>query len=167
MKKKSFAISMALLLGLSACAQSDFKEKTVFKNRNVEIRQLDEHTWHGNGHLVYNESVYLVEGDTAAILIDAGTQIPGLRKIAEDMVKKPVTLVLTHGHGDHAGSAINEWETIWLAESDKSLIPINAKCKPKFLKNGQIFHLGNRDIEVVFTPGHTYGSVTFIDRDKR
>ncbi len=123
---------MSLLLGIFAFAQSDFKEKTVFKNDNVEIRQLDKHTWHGNGHLVYNESIYLVEGDTAAILIDAGTQIPGLRKIVEDIVKKPVTLVLTHGHGDHAGMAINEWETIWLAESDKSLISANARCKRQY-----------------------------------
>ncbi len=104
--KRLSLLAMSLLLGIFTFAQSDFKEKTVFKNDNVEIRQLDKHTWHGNGHLVYNESIYLVEGDTAAILIDAGTQIPGLRKIAEDIVKKPVTLVLTHGHGDHAGMAI-------------------------------------------------------------
>ena len=39
-------------------------------------------------------------------------------------------------------------------------------CKRQYLSNGQIFDLGNRKIEVVFTPGHTYGSVTFIDRDK-
>ena len=107
--KRLSLLAMSLLLGIFAFAKSDFKEKTVFKNDNVEIRQLDKHTWHGNGHVVYNESIYLVEGDTAAILIDAGTQIPGLRKIAEDIVKKPVTLVLTHGHGDHAGVAINEW----------------------------------------------------------
>ena len=166
MKKKSLIISMALLLGLSAFAQSDFKEKTVFKNTEVEIRQLDEHTWHGNGHLVYNESVYLVEGDTAAILIDAGTYIPGLRKIVENMVKKPVTLVLTHGHNDHAGLAINEWEKMWISEGDKGMIPANLRDRLQFLKNGQIFDLGNRKIEVVFTPGHTRGSVTFIDRDK-
>lgn len=166
MKKKSLIISMALLLGLSAFAQSDFKEKTVFKNNEVEIRQLDEHTWHGNGHLVYNESVYLVEGDTAAILIDAGTYIPGLRKIVEDIVKKPVTLVLTHGHNDHAGLAINEWEKMWISEGDKGMIPANLRDRLQFLKDGQIFDLGNRKIEVVFTPGHTRGSVTFIDRDK-
>ena len=164
--KRLSLLAMSLLLGIFAFAQSDFKEKTVFKNNEVEIRQLDEHTWHGNGHFVYNESVYLVEGDTAAILIDAGTYIPGLRKIVENIVKKPVTLVLTHGHNDHAGLAINEWEKMWIAEGDKGMIPANLRDRLQFLKDGQIFDLGNRKIEVVFTPGHTRGSVTFIDRDK-
>jgi hypothetical protein len=43
--KRLSLLAMSLLLGIFAFAQSDFKEKTVFKNDNVEIRLLDEHTW--------------------------------------------------------------------------------------------------------------------------
>lgn len=44
-------IALIILFGLSACKQkqeeeSKFKEETIFKNSDVEIRQLDEHTWH-------------------------------------------------------------------------------------------------------------------------
>lgn len=156
---------LSLLMSVSVFSQSDFKEKTVFKNVDVEIRQLDEHTWHGNGHLCYNESIYLVEGETSAILIDAGTKIPGLRKIVEDIVKKPVTLVATHVHGDHTGAAINEWESLWINAADTVNLSYKPKCKLLFLENGQVFDLGGRKIEVVFTPGHTPGSVTYIDRE--
>lgn len=153
------------LISVSACAQSDFKEQTIFKNDDVEFRQLDEHTWHGNGNLVYNESVYLIEGETSAILIDAGTRIPGLRKIAEDITKKPVTLIISHGHGDHIG-AVNEWDTVWINAADEAILPADAYHGVKrYLTDGQVFDLGGRQIEVVFTPGHTPGSTTFLDRE--
>ena len=56
----------------------DLRGKVVYQDDEVVFRQLDEHTWIGNGHRVYNESLYLVEGNDRAILIDAGTYIPGL-----------------------------------------------------------------------------------------
>ncbi len=166
--KKLILMAVVLLAGLAATAQqSNFKEKTVFKNDDVEIRQLDEHTWHGNGHLVYNESIYLIEGETSAILLDAGTRIPGLRKIVEGIVRKPVTLIATHVHGDHTGSAVNEWDSIWINAADEVNVPSNMKGykgKKLYLTDGQVFDLGGRSIEVVFTPGHTPGSTTFLDR---
>lgn len=161
--KLSFlCLFLAISLGTNA---QNYTEKTVFKNNDVEFRQIDKHTWHGNGHLCYNESVYLIEGDSAAILIDAGSNIPGLRKIAEDIVKKPVSLILTHLHGDHAGTAIFEWEDIWFNIADEAMLPPNAVFpgKKHYLVDGQTIDLGGRIIEVVFTPGHTPGSTTFID----
>lgn len=158
------AVFMAVM---SANAQSNYKEKTVFKNDDVEIRQIDEHTWHGNGHLVYNESIYLIEGEKSALLIDAGTNIPGLKKIVEGIVHKPVTLVATHVHSDHTGTAINEWESMWFNAADEVNIPKGYKftVQKRYLTDGQVFDLGGRTIEVVFTPGHTPGSTTFIDRE--
>ena len=162
--------ALAILISFSSCAQSNgaYKEKTVFKNSQVEFRQIDQHTWHGNGNMVYNESVYLIEGETSAILIDAGTVIPGLKKIAEDICKKPVVLVATHVHPDHTGSAVNEWDSIWINAADEvnvAQMMKDYKGKRKYLSDGQIFDLGGRQIEVVFTPGHTPGSTTFIDKD--
>lgn len=157
-----------ILMTLSACAQSNFKEPTVFKDSNVEIRQIDQHTWHGNGHLMFNESIYLIEGEKSAILLDAGTYIPGLKKIVEEIVKKPVTLIATHVHPDHTGASVNEWDTIWINAADEVNAPIfmkDYKGVKRYLTDGQIFDLGGREIEVVFTPGHTPGSTTFIDKE--
>lgn len=165
--KKFYAALLATLMALPAYAQdkSDFKEKTVFKNADVEIRQIDAHTWHGNGTLVYNESIYLIEGTERAILIDAGTKIPGLHKIVEDIVHKPVALIISHAHGDHIG-AMDEWESVWINAADEAILP-NGKYQgeKKYLTDGQVFDLGGRGIEVVFTPGHTPGSTTFLDKD--
>lgn len=147
-----------------------YKEKQVFKNDDVVIRQIDEHTWEGNGHLMSFESIYLIEGEKEALLLDAGTHIPGLRKIVEDIVKKPVTLLATHVHPDHTGDAINEWESIWINAADEVNAPLfmkGYKGEKKYLTDGQIFDLGGRQIEVIFTPGHTPGSVVFLDKEKK
>lgn len=31
----------------------------------------------------------------------------------------PVTLVATHVHPDHTGSAVNEWDEIWINAADE------------------------------------------------
>lgn len=147
-----------------------YKEKEVFKNDDVVIRQIDENTWEGNGHLMANESIYLIKGSKSAILLDAGTHIPGLKKIVEDIAKMPVTLIATHLHPDHTGDAINDWAEIWINAADEVNSHIFMKGYPGkklYLTDGQIFDLGGREIEVIFTPGHTPGSCAFLDKDKK
>lgn len=164
--------ALALLASCQSAGAQDvdvIQEPIVFQNDDVVFHQIDEHTWHGNGHLVYNESLYLIEGENEAILLDAGTRIPGLKKIVEDICHKPVTLIATHVHGDHTGSAVNEWESIWINAADEVNVPTNMpsyKGEKKYLRDGQIFDLGGRQIEVVFTPGHTPGSTTFLDAER-
>lgn len=164
MRKIIFGVIALLVIAFAGFCIYVFNHSSFFPSDELEIIQLDEHTWHGYGHLVYNESVYLIEGETSAILIDAATNIRGLRKTVENIVKKPVSLVISHGHTDHIGS-INEWDTIWIHPADEELLPMSFKGKARHLSNGQIFDLGGRQIETIFTPGHTSGSASFIDKD--
>ena len=144
------------------------EEKEVLRNEDVIFHQIDEHTWFGTGHLMANESLYLVEGETKAILIDAGTKIKDLDKLVASITDKPVTLVATHVHPDHTGSAIDYFPEIYINPADTIGIPEfmpNYKGKVCFLTDGEILDLGGRTLEVVFTPGHTPGSTTFVDKD--
>lgn len=140
----------------------------MLRNEDVIFHQIDEHTWFGTGHLMANESLYLVEGETKAILIDAGTKIKDLDKLVASITNKPVTLVATHVHPDHTGSAIDYFPEIYINPADTIGIPEfmpNYKGKVCFLTDGEILDLGGRTLEVVFTPGHTPGSTTFVDKD--
>lgn len=165
---------MALVLSLTMCAQQNtkgfYKEKQVYKTADVTIHQIDEHTWAGNGNLMYNESIYIIEGSEKALLIDAGTKIADLDKVVAKITDKPVTLVATHVHPDHTGSSINYFPEIWINAADmvnvKSMMG-DYKGEIKYLADGQVFDLGGREIEVVFTPGHTPGSTTFFDKEKK
>ena len=152
----------------TAINSSDLRGKVVYQDDEVVFRQLDEHTWIGNGHRCYNESLYLVEGSDRALLIDAGTYIPRLDKIVAKITSKPVTMMLTHAHGDHAGG-VGPFPEVWLNAGDMPLVPNNKrnyKGQIKYLNDGEVIDLGGREIEVIFTPGHTAGSATFFDKAK-
>ena len=84
MKKLGLLMMLLILSRIALFCQSQtagIEEKEVLKNEDVIFHQIDEHTWFGTGHLMANESLYLVEGETKAILIDAGTKIKDLDKL--------------------------------------------------------------------------------------
>lgn len=144
----------------------DLRGKVVYEDDEVVFRQLDEHTWIGNGHRTYNESLYLVEGNDRAVLIDAGTRVPGLDKIVAGITSKPVTMILTHGHGDHVGG-VGPFPEVWIAPADEQMLRNSQRRyqgQIKHLTDGETIDLGGRKLEVMFTPGHTSGSVTFFDK---
>lgn len=144
----------------------DLRGKVVYQDDEVVFRQLDEHTWIGNGHRVYNESLYLVEGNSRALLIDAGARIPGLDQIVAKITTKPVTMMLTHAHGDHVGG-VGPFPEVYLNAGDMPIVPNNMRSytgRIRYLTDGEVIDLGGREIEVIFTPGHTAGSATFFDK---
>jgi hydroxyacylglutathione hydrolase len=168
--KKLVLSTLILFYVLSIRAQmpaSQIGGKEVFKNDDVVFHQIDDHTWVGSGHMMASETVYLVEGNNKVLLIDAGTNIKELDKIVASITKKPVMLVATHVHPDHTGTSIDAFPEIYINASDTVNIPQfmpNYKGMVKYLKDGQVIDLGGRTIEVVFTPAHTPGSTSFIDK---
>lgn len=173
--KKILSASFCLMLAMTGMAQPEqgqggFAAKldypVVYEGPDVVFHQIDDHLWVGSGHVMASETLYIVEGDDRAVLIDTGTRIPGLDKIVESIISKPYDVILTHVHPDHAGGCGN-FDEIWIAEADESSLPAMAPDfdgKVNYLEEGQVFDLGGRTLEVVFTPGHTPGSVTFMDR---
>lgn len=142
-------------------------EKFIYRDEDIVFRQIDEHTWVGNGHHVYNESVYVIEGEERALLIDAGTIMPNLDKAVSTLTDKPVMLALTHVHSDHAGG-IGCYPEVWINPGDTVMIGRNNSYEGsvRYLSDGETIDLGGRLIEVLFTPGHTLGSTTFIDKER-
>ncbi|MDH6343506.1 hydroxyacylglutathione hydrolase [Parabacteroides sp. PFB2-12] len=159
-------VQMATVVG-QAPFTPQYNEKEVFKNEDVIFRQIDAHTWVGSGHLMANESLYLIEGDERAILIDAGTKIADLDKIVAKITYKPVTLMATHVHPDHTGEPVNYFPEIYINAGDMVNVAQmmgDYKGEIKYLRDGEVIDLGGRQIEVIFTPGHTPGSTTFFDK---
>ena len=147
--------------------RSQYPEPVVYRDGDVVFRKIDDHTWVGNGHLVYNESIYLLEGTERALLIDAGAWMPRLPEAVATLTDKPVTLVLTHGHGDHVGAATS-FPEVWINPADTALLGTGRNGHEeqiRYLSDGQVFDLGGRKVDVLFTPGHTSGSTTLFDRE--
>ena len=116
--------------------------------------------------MMANESLYLVEGNEKAVLIDAGTKIMDLDKIVASITKKPVMLVATHAHPDHTGSAINYFPELNIAPGDAaSQFVANYKGKVKELKDGQIIELGRERIGSRLYTG-AYAGIYNVHRQK-
>lgn len=165
MKRILFAF-LALSLCICSCAQetknqAELDLPEVYRDENIVFWKLDDHTWIGSGNRVSSETLYLIEGKDKAVLLDAGTHIPDLDKIVAGITEKPVSLLLTHGHGDHAGAA-GCFDELWINNADASMLR-KYKGKIHHIENGQKFDLGGRVLEAYYTPGHTAGSVTFLE----
>ena len=136
---------------------------------------------------------YLVLGDEGALLIDCGTGVGDFNKTVREITALPLTVAATHGHVDHIGGAGqfprvyvhkddcrfgNKIQTTMLlrklftalnGEMKKQGITsknvIKGKYKPCLVPFGEnaVFDLGGKTLTVKHTPGHTYGSVAFID----
>ena len=129
---------------------------------------------------------YLVIGGEKAALIDTGFGLGSLKKVIDRLTDKPVIVINTHGHPDHGGGNA-EFDECFMHPEDTELFACKCACAarldeashwgipdadkllqptppaPRALADGQVFDLGGRTLRIVFTPGHTRGSICVYD----
>ncbi len=111
-------------------------------------------------------TMYLVEGDSAALLIDTGTKCATLGTAVAQLTSKPLTVVLTHGHYDHADN-VGFFPEIYMHLADTvlhtpALVNYAGRIHP--VADGDTFRLGGRELMALHTPGHTPGSICLVDK---
>jgi hydroxyacylglutathione hydrolase len=136
----------------------------VFKNSQLQISKIDSHSWVIETATM--SSMFLIEGNDKALLIDTGTKCDSLDKIIQKITQKPLYVVITHAHGDHDGS-IDLFSDIYMQPADTVLLGDNYKGKLHFVNDGYVFDLGGKKIEVIHTPAHTPGSIILLDKQTR
>ena len=92
---------------------------------------------------------------------------------------KPVCVLLTHGHFDHicgVDKFLEEYDVpVYIHENDAELLgneyknasylsnmPVTTAVIPQKLKDGDVIALGDINIRVLHTPGHTRGCVCYF-----
>ena len=65
------------------------------------IKELFPKVWVIDDHKAVN--LYLVEGNDSALLIDTGIGAADLISQVKKLSEKPLIVINTHGHSDHAG----------------------------------------------------------------
>ena len=89
-----------------------------------KTEKISEHITRIHGFCT--EFMYLIEGSKAAVLIDTGCGFYSLKDCIHNLTNKPLKVLITHGHVDHAMGA-NEFEEIYLNHKDKSVYQLHSE----------------------------------------
>ena len=128
------------------------------------------------GLLRVNAYFLVNEQTNKAVLIDGGESYKAIKKAEQDLGIKVTTLLLTHAHFDHAGNAKalqDDGVKVYISEVDAPKLKNGLNLASDFgrvfesldvdhcFKDGDKLCIEDIEIEIIATPGHTDGSVTF------
>ncbi len=126
----------------------------------------------GNGQPQPYVDAYLLIGKERAALVDCLQNATGLYEEVRKLTGLPVDVLITHGHGDHAGASTKEFAEagcrIYMAAEDFEILSGRSEAKREWftdLKDGDCFDLGGYKLETIACGGHSPGSVAFLERE--
>lgn len=139
---------------------------------------------------------YLVCGRERAVLIDTGLGVSNIKTIVDTLTSLPILVLTTHAHWDHIGGhryfpsiAVHEMEKDWLTTFPLPLSVVKQNLlahscvfpddfdlesyhlfqgeAQMVLQDGDTIDLGNRQLTVIHTPGHSPGHCCFYDPQRK
>lgn len=170
-------------------SDKEFPTSEIFKSEKIADNILRI-----NG--ITGELMYLVEGTDKAALIDTGSGVGNLKEYVQKITSKPIIVILTHGHVDHASGAA-DFDEVYMNHDDdgvykehnqltirKDYIKMTNKVgfeklkesdyvkqRPssnyKDLKDGLKFELGGTTLIVYNATGHTPGMMPILFKEQR
>ena len=169
--------------------------KKIKENRYFKAYEISDSSIAIEG--MGGELCYLLKGNEQALLIDALCGEGSLKTFVGELTELPVTVALTHGHLDHVGGAYEYGECLIHPADIGALYTEHTFGKPdrrQFaasfsgaqhedltedemvpgsvmktypIMDGNVIKLGSKDVLVIGVPGHTRGTVVFLDIKER
>jgi hydroxyacylglutathione hydrolase len=120
-----------------------------------------------------------------AVVVDPGGDLPRIRKAIADSKAKVEKIWLTHGHIDHAGGAAelreelgvpiegpHRAEEFWLSHIAASglkfgMFSARNVTPDRWLDQGDTVEIGTLKFGVLHCPGHSPGSIVFVNAAER
>jgi glyoxylase-like metal-dependent hydrolase (beta-lactamase superfamily II) len=121
---------------------------------------------------------YILQSDSAAIIVDPGDEPERIVRFVEDIKVKPTRIIATHTHFDHVLGVdairaklkipfLIHRDDLSMLESMQSrvrqIMGFEVPPPPKvdsYLKDGDVLRVGEESIRVLHTPGHSPGSIS-------
>jgi glyoxylase-like metal-dependent hydrolase (beta-lactamase superfamily II) len=135
------------------------------------------------GPVAENTYIFRRDGSERALIVDPGDEADRLLAAVDQLGLTLEGILLTHTHFDHVGAvapvAAATGAEVWVPAAEKFVLEdINSFVWPGFgpfesyeaehtLEGGEKLSLAGFDIDVLFTPGHSPGHVTFSIPDEQ
>ncbi|HOE11981.1 MAG TPA: MBL fold metallo-hydrolase [bacterium] len=131
------------------------------------------------GPLMVNTYILIDPKTCYAAIIDPGAEDARILFEVERLNVHPTIILNTHTHGDHIGGngaikaatmaplAVHRAEAEWLADPSANLsnslgFPIVSPPADILLEGNESLQVGDLELKVLHTPGHSPGSVCFV-----
>jgi glyoxylase-like metal-dependent hydrolase (beta-lactamase superfamily II) len=138
----------------------------------MEVRSLTVGPVQENCHIAR------LDGAAEAIVIDPGDEAPRLLEAIEALGAQVAAILLTHTHFDHVGAvaplARATGAEVWCPELEVPVLadimryvpwagigPYESYAADHTVAGGETLRLAGMEIDVLFTPGHSPGHVTY------
>jgi hydroxyacylglutathione hydrolase len=125
-----------------------------------------------------NTFVFRSEGSERALIVDPGEEAPRILKLVEELGVSVEGILLTHTHFDHIGAvapvAAATGAPVWCPEIEVPVLadinsfvpwpgfgPFESYDADHTVSGGEKLELAGLEIDVIFTPGHSPGHVTY------
>ena len=125
-----------------------------------------------------NTFVFRSEGSERALIVDPGEEAPRILKLVEELGVSVDGILLTHTHFDHIGAvapvAAATGAPVWCPEIEVPVLadinsfvpwpgfgPFESYDADHTVSGGEKLELAGLEIDVIFTPGHSPGHVTY------
>ncbi len=136
------------------------------------------------GPLAENAYLFRRDGSDRALIVDPGDEADKLLGAIDQLGVSLDGILLTHTHFDHIGAVASVARAtgaeVWVPEIEKPVLadinsfvpwsefgPFESYDAEHTLKGGEKLALAGYEIDVLFTPGHSPGHVTFSIPDEQ
>ena len=129
------------------------------------------------GPIAENTFLFRADGSDRALIVDPGDEAPKLLGAIDELEVELEAILLTHTHFDHVGAvgpvARETGAPVWCPEIEVPVLAdINSFTYPGFgpyedydadhtIAGGEKLELAGFEIDVLFTPGHSPGHVSY------
>lgn len=144
----------------------------------MQIRSFTFNPFSENTYVLYDDTRECVVVDPGCAFTDEEEELEAFIKTNRLTVKH---ILLTHAHVDHifgcdfvhktynVGITMHR-DDLFLLQRGPQMgmmygLPVKEAPEPvAFLEEGDVFRFGNTELDVLHTPGHSPGSITFVNR---